>query len=346
MQLSLQQIAEKVGGMLKGNGAQMVSGAAGLAEATAHDISFVRDAKNVAAIKALPATQAAAVIVPENFEVAAPCSTIAVKSPIAAFSAVLGIIAAETRPAVAVGRHPMSFVDPSARVAPSAAIGPFCTVAQNATIEDGVVLVSNVYVGPRSVVKKDTILYPSVVLREDTLVGERCIIHPGTVLGSDGYGFFYENGKHNKIPQVGQVVIEDDVEIGGNCSIDRANTGRTVIKKGSKLDNLVHIAHNVEVGPHALLAGQVGVAGSTKIGAFVAFGGQVGVADHITIGDGAQAGAQTGIKNSVDPGAILFGTPAQPIQDTLKQHVLIRKLPELFKEFKQMKDKLESYVGR
>jgi UDP-3-O-[3-hydroxymyristoyl] glucosamine N-acyltransferase len=346
MRLSVAEIASKLGGKLIGDGARAISGAAGLSEATAADVSFVRDVKNAAALKQLAATKAGAVIVPENLTQSAPCSAIVVKNPTAAFAAVLAFIAEETKPVVPAGRHAMSAVHPKAQVSASAAIGPFCTVDQDARIEDGVVLVGNVYVGPRSVIKKGTILYPGVVLREDVSVGERCILHAGAVIGADGYGFYYANGQHNKIAQIGTVVIEDDVEIGANCTIDRATTGRTLIKRGTKLDNLVHIAHNCEVGPHTLMAAQVGVAGSTTIGAGVVFGGQVGVADHVHVGNGVQVGAQSGIKGDVEPNAVLFGSPAQPIQDTLKQHVLIRKLPELFKEFKQLKEKLESYVGR
>ncbi len=346
MELSIDDIAAKLGGKLSGDGSRKITGVAGLREATENDLSFVRDVKSAAALKQFADTKAGAVLVPENFSQAAPCSTIVVKNPIDAFAAVLAMIAEETKPMIAIGRHALSSIHPTAQIGARAAIGPFCTVDQGARIEDDVVLISHVYVGPRSVVKKGTVLYPSVVLREDVSVGERCIIHAGTVIGADGYGFYYANGKHNKIPQVGTVVIEDDVEIGANSAIDRATTGKTIIKRGTKLDNLVHIAHNVEVGPHALLAAQVGVAGSTTIGAGVVFGGQVGVADHVHVGDGVQVGAQSGIKNDVEPNVVLFGSPAQPIQDTLKQHVLIRKLPELFKEFKQLKEKLESYVGR
>jgi UDP-3-O-[3-hydroxymyristoyl] glucosamine N-acyltransferase len=346
MQLSLHDIAAKVGGKLVGDGSRVVRGAAGLADATEHDVSFVRDVKNNLARRQLTTTKAGVVLVPENLTDAVSTNTIVVKSPIAAFATVLGVIAGETRPVTPVGRHALSFVHATAQVSDRAAIGPFCTVDQDARIEDDVVLISHVYVGPRSVVKKGTVLYPGVVLREDVSVGERCLINAGTVIGSDGYGFYYAEGKHNKIPQVGTVVLEDDVEIGANAAIDRATTGKTILKHGTKLDNLVHIAHNVEVGPHALLAAQVGVAGSTTIGAGAMFGGQVGVADHVTVGAGVQAGAQTGIKNDVEPGTVLFGSPAQPIQDTLKQFVLVRKLPELFKEFKQLKEKLERYVSR
>jgi UDP-3-O-[3-hydroxymyristoyl] glucosamine N-acyltransferase len=160
------------------------------------------------------------------------------------------------------------------------------------------------------------------------------------VIGSDGYGFYFAKGKHNKIPQVGTVIIEDDVEIGSCTTIDRATTGATVIQHGTKIDNLVQIAHNVEVGPHSLLVAQSGVAGSSKLGGGVVLAGQVGVADHVTIGDGAQIGAQSGIKEDVKPGAVMFGSPAQPLQETIKQMLLVKRLPELFKEIKKLKELL------
>jgi UDP-3-O-[3-hydroxymyristoyl] glucosamine N-acyltransferase len=213
-------------------------------------------------------------------------------------------------------------------------------VEDGAEIGDRAKLMGHVYVGARSRVGEDTLLYPNVVLREEVSVGKRCIVHAGAVLGSDGYGFYFAGGKHNKIPQVGTVVVEDDVEIGSCTTIDRATTGATIIRQGAKIDNLVQIAHNVEVGPHCLIVAQVGIAGSTKLGRGVVLAGQVGVADHAVIGDGAQVGAQSGIKGEVKPGEVLFGSPAQPVQETIRQGLLVRKLPELFRDMKKLKESL------
>jgi UDP-3-O-[3-hydroxymyristoyl] glucosamine N-acyltransferase len=182
-------------------------------------------------------------------------------------------------------------------------------------------------------------VYAQVVIREEIQIGARCIIHPGAVIGADGYGFYFAQGKHNKIPQVGTVIIEDDVEIGASTTIDRATTGATRIGRGTKIDNLVHIAHNVVVGENTLLVAQVGIAGSCTLGKGVVMGGQSGVADHMTIGDGAQIGGQTGVIQDAEPGAVLFGTPAQPIKDAMKQAVLLKRLGDLFADVKKLKGK-------
>jgi UDP-3-O-[3-hydroxymyristoyl] glucosamine N-acyltransferase len=263
---------------------------------------------------------------------------VAVENPVAAFASVLNLVARERNVSHAAGIHPTAVISKTARIGKSAKIGPLCVVEDGAEIADGAVLIANVYVGPRVRVGKETIIYPQVVLREDTEIGARCIVHGGAVIGSDGFGYFFASGRHNKIPQVGNVVIEDDVEIGSCSTIDRATTGSTIVRKGAKIDNLVQVAHNVEVGAHSLLIAQVGIAGSSKLGPGVVLAGQVGVADHVNIGAGAQVGAQSGLKDDVEPGAVLFGSPAQPIADTIRQTLLIRRLPELFKDVKKLKE--------
>ncbi len=338
MKLTVQEIAALVQGRVIGDGTAVIDGVAGLLEAKKSDASFVRDVKNAAVMKSLETTAAGAVFVPEGVKPNGK-TFVEVKNPMAAFAALLNLIAAEKVVKRPAGVHAAAVVAPTAKIGKGAVVGPFCVIEDDVVIGDGAVLISQVYVGPRSKVGAGSLLYPQVALREDVSVGENCILHAGTVIGSDGYGFFYADGKHNKIPQIGTVVVEDDVEMGACCTIDRATTGQTIIKKGTKLDNLVHVAHNVEVGPHALLAAQVGIAGSTKVGKGVVMGGQVGVADHTEVGDGVQIGAQSGVKGDVEPGAIIFGSPSQPIQDTLKQIFLIRRLPELFKDVKALKEK-------
>jgi len=340
MKMTIDQLAALVNGRVIGNGSGVIEGAAGLAEAKGSDASFVRDAKNAAVLKELAATAAGAVIVPEGVP-ANGKTYIEVKSPVAAFAALLKLIAVEKEIRRPAGVHASTVIAPSAKIGKGVLIGPFCVIEEDAVIGDNAKLIAQVYVGPRSKIGPETLLYPQVTLREDVNIGARCVLHAGVVIGGDGYGFYFADGRHNKIPQVGTVVVEDDVEIGAGSAIDRATTGRTVIKKGTKLDNLVHIAHNVEVGPHALLAAQVGIAGSTKIGKGVAMGGQVGVADHANVGDGVQIGAQSGVKGDVEAGAVLFGSPAQPIQETLRQIFLIRRLPELFKFMKSLQGKKE-----
>jgi UDP-3-O-[3-hydroxymyristoyl] glucosamine N-acyltransferase len=336
LQLKASDIAARVSGRLEGNGGAVIVGAAGLAEAKPGDVAFVRDARDAKTSALFKSTKAGAVLVPRGFP-AEGRTVIEVDNPIAAFSDILALIAreAEARPS---GVNKSATIDPSAKIGKDARIGAGCVVEKDAVIEDGACLMAQVYVGARSRVGANSILYPQVVLREDVSIGKNCILHPGVVIGADGYGFFYAGGKHNKIPQVGTVIVEDDVEIGANSCVDRAMTGATVVGKGTKIDNLVQVAHNVQVGPHCLLIAQVGIGGSCKIGAGVILAGQAGLADHLTIGDGARVAAQAGVMNDVAPKEDVWGTPSQPAQETLRQVALIRRLPELFKEFKKLKE--------
>jgi UDP-3-O-[3-hydroxymyristoyl] glucosamine N-acyltransferase len=186
------------------------------------------------------------------------------------------------------------------------------------------------------IIGADTILYPLVSVREECFIGNRVIIHNGSVIGSDGFGFAFHQGIFHKIPQVGRVVIEDDVEIGANCTIDRATMGETVIRKGVKLDNLIQIAHNVEVGESTVMASQTGISGSTKIGHHVKIGGQVGTVGHITIGNFSQIGAQSGVSKDVPEKEVVFGSPARPIIKTKKIEAIINQLPDIYKKLKQL----------
>lgn len=338
MELTVNQIAALVQGRVRGDGNHLIQGAAGLDEATPRDISFLKtlnDAKNK---RLFESTQAGAVIIPTGTS-SNGRTMIEVEDPLEAFARILEVIVREKN-RVQPGIHPLSFVAKSAIIGTNVHIGPGCVVEDHARLEDGVCLKAQVYVGAHSRIGKNTFVYPQVVIREEVRIGAECIIHAGAVIGSDGYGFFYKNGRHNKISQVGTVIIEDRVEVGAGTTIDRATTGATVIREGVKIDNLVQVAHNVEVGAHSLLVAQVGIAGSTKIGKRVTLAGQVGVADHVHVGDGAQVGAQSGIREDVPPGAVLFGTPAQPLQETLRQFLLIRRLPDLFDRIKKlMKEK-------
>jgi len=334
VELTTAQIAHLLDGRLHGSETCLIRGAASLNEAGPQDISYLKDPKNE---KFLPSSKAGAILVPEGTRLDGH-TLIEVHHPQAAFARILDLIAKEIRPAQE-GIHPQSYISPKAKIGQHVSIGPFTVIEDDAEIGDGVRLLSQVYVGRRAKVGQNSLLYPHVVLREDVCIGQRCIIHAGAVIGSDGYGFYFSDGKHNKIEQIGTVIVEDDVEIGSCTTIDRATTGATIVHQGAKIDNLVQIAHNVEIGAHSLLVAQVGIAGSSRIGKGVVIAGQVGVADHVNIGDGAQIGAQSGLKQDVPPGAIMFGSPAQPIQETLKQVTLIRKLPDLFKDVKKLKER-------
>lgn len=339
MKITVAEIARLVGGRAAGDTARVIEGAAGLLEADPSDVSFVRDLAKAETREALARTRAGAVLLPKG----APGNGkthIEVENPMAAFATVLKRISDEKTPRRR-GVHPTAVIDPTATVGADVFIGPHCVIEANAKIGDRVQLIAQVYVGPGSQVGSDSLIYAGVVFREYVTVGARCIIHPGTVIGSDGFGFFYSGGKHNKIPQIGTVAVGDDVEIGAGAAIDRATTGTTRVGSGTKIDNLVHIAHNVEIGERSLLAAQVGIAGSTTLGPGVALGGQAGVADHVVLGAGVQVGAQSGIHRDVPPKTVMFGTPAQPIQDTIKQSLLAKRLPELFKDVKKLKREVE-----
>jgi UDP-3-O-[3-hydroxymyristoyl] glucosamine N-acyltransferase len=232
--------------------------------------------------------------------------------------------------------HPEAKIGKDVRIGAHVVIGKGCEVGDRTRILPNCVLMDGVKVG------QDCLLYPLVSVREECEIGNRVIIHNGAVIGSDGFGFAPHEGVYHKIPQVGRVVIEDDVEIGANCTIDRATMGETRIRRGAKLDNLVHIAHNVEVGEWTVMAAQAGISGSTKIGHHVMVGGQVGTVGHIRIGNYVQIGAQSGVSKSIPDGEIVFGYPARPIMRTKRIEAVVNQLPELLKRVKELERQVEA----
>jgi UDP-3-O-[3-hydroxymyristoyl] glucosamine N-acyltransferase len=318
--LLAKDVASAVKGELLGDGSVAVEGAAGLDEASEKELSFFHNTKY---IDALQKTKARVVLIPQQTNgttLPQGKTLIRVPNPQWAFAQVLGLIDQQRQ------HHPKG-VHPKAHVEPSATIGA------------GTVVYPGCYIGHNARVGKDCLIYPNVVLREDTEVGDQVIIHAGAVLGADGYGFATLEGRHHKIPQIGRVVIENDVEIGANVTIDRATTGETRVGTGTKIDNLVHIAHNVHIGRDCLIVAQAGLAGSTKVGHRVTLGGQVGIVGHLTIGDGAVIAAQSGIMNDVEPGAVLFGSPARPHKQAMKLQAIYGRLEEIYDAFIQLKKK-------
>lgn len=226
------------------------------------------------------------------------------------------------------GVHASAIIDEGATVDPRACVGPHVTIGADCRIAAGAILMASVVVGDQCEIGADTIIHPNVTLYARTRIGARVIIHAGAVIGADGFGYFPADGKLLKWPHVGNVVIEDDAEIGANTCIDRAKFGTTLIQRGAKLDNLVQIAHNCRVGPDVVIAGQTGLSGSAVLEAGVVCGGQVGVGEHRTIGRGARIGGQTGVMGHIAPGAEVFGHPAQPVNKALRQAALLRFLTE------------------
>ncbi|RMH98904.1 MAG: UDP-3-O-(3-hydroxymyristoyl)glucosamine N-acyltransferase [Calditrichaeota bacterium] len=242
------------------------------------------------------------------------------------------------------GAHPTAVIHETARIGKHTAIGANVYIGEGVEVGEGTQIFPNCVVLNNSRIGKNCVLYPGVTVRENTLIGDRVIIHNGAVIGSDGFGFAFHQGRYHKIPQVGRVVIEDDVEIGANVTIDRATLGDTVIKTGVKLDNLIHIAHNVVVGEHTVMAAQTGISGSTRIGRNVMIAGQVGLVGHIEIGDGAKIGAQSGVSKSVPPGETVFGYPARPIMKTHRIEAALNQLPELIKRVRTLEKQLRSLL--
>ena len=236
-----------------------------------------------------------------------------------------------------------SFISKEATIGKNCHIGAFCYIAKNVTLEDNVTLYPNAYIGENVTIKSGTKIYPNVTVYNDCKIGANCIIHSGTVIGSDGFGFApNEKGEFQKIPQIGNVQIEDNVEIGSNVSIDRATMGSTFIRKGVKIDNLCQIAHNVDVDENSAMAAQVGIAGSSKIGKNVLIGGQAGISGHLKIADQTKIVAQSGIPSTVKKAQTLMGTPGIPIDDFKKSYFGFRKLPYLLKKVQELEQKIES----
>lgn len=335
MRLTVSEIAALVGGTVRGDGARVIEGAASLAEAGAKDLSFLGNAKYTAALKT---TKAGVVLVPPD-AAADGRTVIVLKNPPHGWAKVLELLEKE-RLQHPAGVHPTAVVAPTAKLGRNVSLGAYAVVEEHAEIGDNTVVYAHGYVGRRTRVGRDCLLYPRVTLRERVTVGDRCVFQPGVVIGGDGFGFTLVQGRHHKIPQVGTVEIGDDVEVQANSTIDRAATGATRIGRGTKIDNLVQVAHNVETGEHCLLAALTGVAGSVKMGNYVTLAAQVGVAGHLTIGDGVVCGARGGISHSIKPKEVVWGTPAHPLKDEIKTIAATRKLPGIIDEFKKIKKKM------
>lgn len=325
------------------NGA--VSGLADLAEATQRDISFLGTAKYQ---KYLASSRAGLILVPEG-QAGNPVDGqlwVYCTNPSLALATVCERIEATWMEAVEPGVHPTAIIGDGAQIASSSTIGPYCIIESGARIGERVQLESQVRIGAQAVIGDDTIIRHGSWLGARTQVGERCLIHSGCVIGADGFGFHSDASGHRKIAQIGRVEIGNDVEIGANTTIDRARFSATRIGDGTKIDNLVQIGHNVEIGKHCIICAQVGIAGSTRLGNFVVFGGQVGVNGHIVIEDGVQVTAKSGIAKSAPAGTILGGTPARPRQEELRRLALVNKLPQWQERLNAMEKELQDLRAR
>jgi UDP-3-O-[3-hydroxymyristoyl] glucosamine N-acyltransferase len=336
----LQEIAERLGCTLEGDGTIEITRVSRIEDAGPGDLTFFANPKYASELRA---TRASAVIAGDRAE-GAPCAVLRTREPYVAFGRAVALFA--PKEAAAPGAHPTAYVAPSAVVAPDASIGALTVIEEGVRVGARTVVHPNVTVGRGASIGEDCVVHSGVSIRERVQVGNRVVVQNGAVIGSDGFGFARRgDGTHEKIPQVGTVVVEDDVEIGANSAIDRPAVGETRIGAGTKIDNLVQIAHGVAIGKRVLLAGQVGIAGSTTVEDDVTLAGQVGVSGHITIGKGVIATAQTGIPNSVEPGAFISGYPAIPNRDWLKASAIFRKLPELRKELAELQRRVAHLEG-
>ena len=340
---SVAEISGHLGCTFSGDGKVRLRGFASLESAGPGDLVFITDEKYKTRLEK---SRASAAVVPKDMDIKIEgLPVIYAENPYLAFNKAVSLFFAPVRPSK--GIHPSSHVSPSAKIGRGVTIGPLSYIGDEVEIGEDVVIFPLAAVYPRARIGPGTILHSHVSIREDVVIGRRVIIHSGAVIGSDGFGYIQdEKGSHIKIPQAGRVIIEDDVEIGANTTIDRAALDSTVIKKGTKIDNLVMIAHNVSVGRHTILAAQTGIAGSSTIGDHVIAAGQVGIADHLNIGDKVVLAAKTGVSNSVPPGAMVSGSPHLDIRIWRKAWASIPKLYDLIKEFRRLKKRVEELEAK
>jgi len=336
---TVRSLAEQVGGVVLGDGAEKaISGVNDLRAAAPDEISFLGNAKYEPLARV---SRAGAILVSPADADKIGSTRIRVESPSAAFAKICALFApAPVRPAP--GIHPTAVIAPDAVLGEGVCIEPHVVVGAGVRVGAGTIIGANCSVGDQSVLGENCRLYPLVTLRERSVLGARVIIHSGAVIGADGFGYTFENGCHVKIEHSGHVQIDSDVEIGANTTIDRARFGKTHIGEGTKIDNLVMIAHNVVIGPHSVIVAQAGISGSTTLGRYVTLAGQVGVAGHLHLGDRSTLTAQSGINKDVPAGAILSGHHALPMRESLKLEALTRRLPELVARLKSLEDKVRS----
>ncbi len=340
MQISFtaEQIATVLNGTIEGDPSVVVNNFSRIEEGKPGTLTFLANPKYTHFIYQ---TEASIVLVNNDFVAEQPVKATLIRcfNAYAALAVLLEMVE-KTKPRKS-GIEPMSYIAPSAKVGENIYVGAFTYIAENVKIGNNTQIYPQVYIGENVTVGDNTIIYPGAKIYQGCIVGNDCIIHAGVVIGSDGFGFAPENGAYKKIPQMGIVIVEDDVEIGANTTIDRAVMDATIIHKGVKLDNLIQIAHNVEVGENTVMAAQVGISGSTKVGKHCMFGGQVGLGGHITIGDDANIGAQSGIISNVESGAKIIGAPAIPVRDFFRSSVVFPKLPEMYRQMAKMQKEID-----
>ncbi len=338
MEFTAKQIAELINGRVEGNENATVNTFAKIEEGKQGAISFLSNPKYT---HYLYDTQSTIVLVNDDVVLEKPvqATLIRVKDAYTCVAKLLQLY--QGMQPKRTGIDPLAFVSPKATVGDDCYVGAFAYVGDGATIGRGTQIFPHAVIEEGAKVGEECILYPNVSIYHHCVVGNRVILHSGAVIGADGFGFAPGANGYDKIPQIGNVVIEDDVEVGANACIDRSTMGSTIVHKGAKIDNLVQIAHNVEVGENTVMSAQVGIAGSTKVGSWCMFGGQAGLAGHITVGDHTNVGAQCGVNSSVKGHESLIGSPAQEPKSFFKSAVIYKKLPDLYRQLEALKKEVE-----
>ncbi|AMV26532.1 UDP-3-O-acylglucosamine N-acyltransferase [Gemmata sp. SH-PL17] len=341
MNVTVRQLAEWVRGEVLGDPELTISNARTLGEAQPGDITFVENGKN---LSAWHSSKASAAIVPVSVPVNGR-PIIRVSDPLMAFASIVRQLRA--RPSEAPGGvSPSAHIHPSAKLAPGVTVGPLAVIGEGVEVGTNSTICAGASIGRFCKIGSDTTIHPRVVLYDECVVGSRVILHAGVVVGADGFGYRTAHGRHIKVPQLGWVEIEDDVEIGANSTIDRGTFGPTRIGAGTKIDNLVQVGHNCQIGKHNLFCSQVGVAGSAATGDHVVLAGQAGVSDHVTLGARVAVGAQSGVPSDVPDDQHVFGSPATPVHEQIRMHFSLRRLPDLRAEVKEIKKRLDAGSGK
>jgi len=342
--ITVKELAEHVGGQVVGDETIEITGAATLSEAGTGEVSFLANSRYEKEVKDSRAS--AVVIGKDDFtdpDSANDRTFIRCQDPYYAFMQIVVLLHGH-REHKKIGISPRAGVAASAKIGPEVDIHDFVCISENVEIGENTCIYPNCTIGPGSKIGKDCIIYPNVTVYDGCTIGDRVTIHSGCVIGQDGFGYATHDGVHHKIPQIGGVTIEDDVEMGANCAIDRGTLGDTVISRGTKMSDLIAIGHNTRIGPNCLLVAQVGIAGSVQVGQYCVFGGQVGVVGHIKIGDNVKIGAQAGVINDVPEGQAIVGSPAQPITQAKRSLMLLKDLPEFRKKLREMEKILRSMI--
>jgi len=340
MEISLEELAGLVGGKVAGDGSVMISGVSGIREARQGEITFLADSRY---IKFLEATGASAVIA-GKVPAGESRPMIISKNPYLSFIKAVEYFVPDKRDCPREV-HPSAVVSDGAALGANVGVGPCVVIEEGARIGDGSLILAGTYVGKDTRIGEDCLIYPNVTIREEVEIGDRVILHCGVVIGADGYGFANDGEVNRKIPQVGNVVIGSDVEIGANTTIDRATTGTTRVGRGTKMDNQVMIGHNVTIGENCLIVAQVGIGGSTEIGKNVTLGGQAGIVGHIKIGDGVMVGAQSGVISDIPANTTVSGYPAREHGQARKVYASMQKVPDMLKKVAELSERIAKLEG-